>query len=418
MYRNKKKHFRIRLLLVAGVSLVLFSGVFLTGCDSKRKVLSDIGTDLPEEKDAAEYLDRDVLSEKKEYRTHVLSCGTYTEEAAQTYGNRVPFIRQPITVETGGYKMRLINRDMLYGYHEAGSLLVTVSMDIDPVDVREAGLKLQRLKERYERDQQEFLEQREKDIAKNDQIGDKYEFEAGCIRLEQKVLEWENRARLYEQQIREAEQTAAELEKWSKLTEITAPVSGIYWSQYTNAAADMDPEQYKYIASDLWANGDELSDGEILCSRLFYEDCIFALENPSEKYHYGMEFSWQVYDWQDATKITETAGRVVNATADDLYGNLENDNVCFKLDITEEMAEQFVINYNKGKMSGNLCTMKNVLLVPAEAVTEEKGVCYVTVVKEDGSFLKTGFIPGGSNGETYWVLEGLEEGMQVLLKNS
>ena len=55
------------------------------------------------------------------------------------------------------------------------------------------------------------------------------------------------------------------------------------------------------------------------------------------------------------------------------------------------------------------------LLVPTEAVTAEKQKYYVTVLGEGGSMTKTQFIPGGSNGQYYWVFDGLEEGTRIVV---
>ena len=47
-------------------------------------------------------------------------------------------------------------------------------------------------------------------------------------------------------------------------------------------------------------------------------------------------------------------------------------------------------------------------------MTKEEDNCYVTVLKQDGRLQKTKFIPGGQNITDYWVLDGLEEGMQIV----
>ena len=60
--------------------------------------------------------------------------------------------------------------------------------------------------------------------------------------------------------------------------------------------------------------------------------------------------------------------------------------------------------------------MENVILIPKTAVTVDGDECFVTVLQEDGSLLKTEFIPGGSNAEYYWVFDGLNEGMNIISK--
>lgn len=63
---------------------------------------------------------------------------------------------------------------------------------------------------------------------------------------------------------------------------------------------------------------------------------------------------------------------------------------------------------------GSVNQMENVVIVPAEAVTdktESRG--YVNVVGEDGSVTRTSFLYGQMNSEYYWVIDGLTEGMKI-----
>lgn len=64
--------------------------------------------------------------------------------------------------------------------------------------------------------------------------------------------------------------------------------------------------------------------------------------------------------------------------------------------------------------SGYVNIMENVVIVPAEAVTdktETRG--YVNVVGEDGSVTRTSFLYGQMNSDYYWVIDGLTEGMKI-----
>lgn len=68
---------------------------------------------------------------------------------------------------------------------------------------------------------------------------------------------------------------------------------------------------------------------------------------------------------------------------------------------------------NSFKVNVTTRQMQNVLVVPKSAVTVNGGCTYVTVVNEDGTAEVKSFIAGGSDAANYWVVEGLEEGMQV-----
>ena len=100
----------------------------------------------------------------------------------------------------------------------------------------------------------------------------------------------------------------------------------------------------------------------------------------------------------------------------DLYGNLREEKIFFLLQPVDEEAfsNTETDNMKDAKIHGDLGTMENVLLVPARAVTIDNDITYVTIVKEDGSFLKKGFRAGGSNANYYWVMDGLEEGTVIL----
>jgi len=83
-------------------------------------------------------------------------------------------------------------------------------------------------------------------------------------------------------------------------------------------------------------------------------------------------------------------------------------------DIVEVMRKQtgrYVIS--KLKATGTVAAMNNVVLVPKKAVKSKDGVTYVNVVQEDGSALPISFLAGGSDGQNYWVVEGLTEGMTI-----
>lgn len=70
-------------------------------------------------------------------------------------------------------------------------------------------------------------------------------------------------------------------------------------------------------------------------------------------------------------------------------------------------------NMSKIKGTGEILSMKNVVLVPKEATTAKDGVTYVNVLQEDGNVIPVSFLAGGSDNKYYWVIEGLTEGMTI-----
>lgn len=400
--------------------LVLFALALslLTGCG--KEAAKETKQEKPEKLAGSAYLDTSVLEDAKEevYEVYTVSYGTYEEKSVSEKGYIGDYVRYPLIAEVEVGTQKVLNIDNFQGYHSDGDPLLLVEAQVDEADVRQAQLALQRLTERYARDTQEFLEQREKDIAENDKIGDKYEFEAGRVLLERDVLVWQNTARLYERQIQRAKEEADRLQKAADVTAIYA--SGKIWCTMGNTYAGYAEQIY---------NGSEITNGTLLGYYQSYEQNpnYVYFENHGS-YRYGMELTWDFKvkrganaDWEEGA-----AGHVINAMPDDLYGNLDDksfpyssrarDGVFLQLDVLKEAKENPEIIWEQGRdmATGNMGEIENVLLVPKKAVTEKEGVCYVTVVKPDGSFVKTGFIAGGSNTEYYWVLEGLREGTQIL----
>lgn len=65
------------------------------------------------------------------------------------------------------------------------------------------------------------------------------------------------------------------------------------------------------------------------------------------------------------------------------------------------------------RVTGSMQEIKDVVLVPRSAVKERNGQLYVYVVTQDGDIVERSFIAGGYDMDKYWVIEGLEEGMEI-----
>ena len=186
---------------------------------------------------------------------------------------------------------------------------------------------------------------------------------------------------------------------------------------------------------NIYPAGKELWDGAYICHILDNKHVYVEAERQADQFHYGMEVELN-------TSVGKVTARVVSGGSWALYGNLEssravksesngiytyedwyeyvygkrNDNssrAIFLLEFEEDVSDK-ATGFTNMKLQGNLKTIENVITIPKKAVTEENEQYYVTVLKEDGGLLKTEFIPGGSNGDEYWVLEGLTEGMQIV----
>lgn len=391
MYKNRKR------FISAGLIMILLAG--LTACSTEKNTLSDVGTNLVEERDKSEYLDIGILSEEKEikYSTYTVQYGDYEEEIKLLANSmyRQWYFNYPIRVSTGGETVRVAEIVSTYVFANQGEALAVIERDIDPVAVLEAQLKLQRLQERYEKAKAEYETQREEKVKANALISDAYMKKADSILLERDALEWEHTARQYEAEILNARKALNEVEQKTQFETIYAPKSGYYnfvdWTSNSNLEV---------------AVGTELQDGEVLCFYQPWEEVWFASENSQSQIKYGSKLTCQIGTDHEVTSS------MASAPLADLYGNLGRELAYFKIDL--DINEALSV-WGPTKASIIVNEMEHVLLVPAAAVTEEKGIPYVTVVKPDGTFRKTGFVAGGHNSDYYWVLSGLEEGTEILL---
>lgn len=406
--------------------LLLPLSALLSSCADPKQVSSSGTTDLTVEKEEKDYLDTEIIKKKKEtseaYEIHVIGYGDFVEEELNADSIMGNYLEDTLRAELGEDTMTVVNTDLLvqdWGYQAMqGDVLMTVEMDVEEADILEARLKLQRLQNSFERAKTEFAQQREEAIAENDQIGDKYEFQAGCFLLERDALEWENTVRNYERQIAEAQKRVNQLEKWKNTTTITAPESGFYYLDTTGEDGGLKP-------------GDTLKSGDIICKmRISTLEQVDILDNKENKWEYGAKVLFET-SGKNITGEMETSeweGRIASGSVKDLYGNLDvrkadsSDSLLMPsiqtfsnpaFSLSRAISEDAFFGQTKAK--GSIKEMKQVLLVPARAVTVEEEIPYVTVIKPDGGFLKTGFIAGGHNDEYYWVFSGLEEGTEILM---
>ena len=73
-------------------------------------------------------------------------------------------------------------------------------------------------------------------------------------------------------------------------------------------------------------------------------------------------------------------------------------------------------NRNRFGVTAPIRGVENVVLIPKQAVTVYKQNTFVKVKQPDGSYTYVSFISGGADKENYWVVEGLDEGMEVCLE--
>ncbi len=150
-------------------------------------------------------------------------------------------------------------------------------------------------------------------------------------------------------------------------------------------------------------------------------NCYVIVENKGQLLNYGNELTVTYESRSGGTLSVE--GVVANVSASALSGALVSDYALLRVpeEAVSEMAAaadndsewNFQIRFT---VEGSVRQMEDVLLVPKEAVSSQRGRTYVTVMDENGQKKAVSFVAGGSDSRYYWVAEGLTEGMVLCLR--
>ena len=386
MCRNKK---------MLAVLLGFAMAISLMGCKSSAKLVTDTGSGKQQEVAKEDYLKIDIPKQQEEtvdnhYQVHTLTIGIF-EERAITQSLKRSYINVPtVRLDVDGLEAcfgEYIADSMQYV--EEGDVIATVHTEVDEIAIEEARLKLQRLEERYQAAESQMIEDLEAIIAEKDRFYKDFDKKIEDIHYKQRQLDWEYEKYNYESRIEAVKEEINKLTEIGKIYEVTA-----------NTAGYVEYRKEYYV-------GEDIEDGDYICHIMKANEVYVVTDVQAEQFYYGMNVE---FDGRNGL----IPGKVVNGGSWALYGNLNPDMVIFKLTLEDDISQLDKSGFNNLKMDGNLKTVKNVVLVPKKAVEVQNKEYFVTLLKEDGTFLKTEFIPGGSNDEFYWVLNGLTEGMQVI----
>ena len=386
MYKNKK---------MTAALLGIAATMSLTACGSPASLVTDTGSGKQQEIPIEEYLDKNALNTEQQkvndiYQIITLEKGSFAEPALRQVLRR-SYINVPtVQLSMEGFRGTFGAYEAEYmDYVEVGDVIATIYTDVDEIAVEEVKLRLQRLKERYQAAEGKVAEDLQELTEKGYSITEKYEYEAHCIRVEQRQLDWEYEKANYLEQMEDAEKELKQLTQVGSLYEVKAPMAGvIFYNQ-------------RYRA------GQEIADGDYICHIMNSNEVYTTTNSQAEYFRFGMNLSFE----NSYGKATST---VVNGGPWLLYGNLDTGSAIFRLEMEQDISKLNPAALNNLTLSGNLTDMDDVIVIPKGAVTEEDEQYYVTVLLEDGTLRKTEFIPGGENTESYWVLQGLTEGMQIV----
>ncbi len=387
--KNKKKY---KASLLVGMAVL-----GLTACNMPDQLFSDSGSNVIEQIDTSQYLDLAALEKAPEeqnfhgYDVYTLEYGTFETTIAGIKANINMLETSTVRAEVANGNMYLLELCVSRGnYVSKGDVIAKVSTETSDLDMEELQLKLTRLEEDYVKYLADYDKQH-KEAVENVSV---YElpYKIDMIEIQQMELDYTRRVKSYEEQLANYREQIQEQKELAAMKEIVAPQDGFVLS-----------------VSGL-SVGQELKNGTEICRIAPKDKIVFEFTDETMHYGYGMDLTLSSGNWRFPTTYEV---EVVSALGKTLYGswNQTTSFVDGEYDIGELLEQSPYL------VSGTTNVMENVILVPVDAVTQEGSKLYVNVLNEDGSLLKKQFISGGKNADNYWVFDGLEAGMQIIMEN-
>lgn len=202
-----------------------------------------------------------------------------------------------------------------------------------------------------------------------------------------------------ERTIAQSQRQLNKLAKYNGIVEIKAPYAGII------------------SVDDRLKPGDKLTSDTNIVEIADDSRSYVIVKDDKNQLNYGNEVEIVVSSSNGASTVH---GKVVSVNAMALSKEMVNEYalIAISKEEMESLNSTTMVSggrwdRNSFKVSVNVRSEKNVLIVPKTAVIAKDKSTYVTVLKEDGSVENVSFIPGGSDSSSYWVVDGLTEGMTV-----
>ncbi|MGN0400674.1 MAG: hypothetical protein ACI4HQ_00255, partial [Acetatifactor sp.] len=334
----------------------------LAGVEEGDKILSD---QSPETTDKTVTLSRGDVS-------HSFSAQGYLEYPVQKA------ISNPVTYGTVYFEELKVN---LYQQVKKGDVIAEIRVVPDEVELARNEKKLNRERERLAELKKENAEENKKTIEAK------------------------------EESIAELEELIAEMKADFATTTIVAPYDGIITS----------------MTYELWRGtmkkGDLLAKNKNLVWLAAQDSNYILVEDKNNLLTYGNVAEIGYTDIED--KPVTIHGDVVSLNQYSVSSDLLGDDGFALIKISPEDISSVAGStlgsngrWNRSHFNVKVATrnMKNVILVPKQAVEIRGNVTYVRVKQADGEVVYQSFVAGGSDNTNYWVAEGLTEGMEVCIK--
>lgn len=380
-------------LLVAGLS------VGMSGCSLPDSLFTDSGTDVIEEVDYTQYLDFTALEKDPQqensswngYDIYVLDYGTFETSIAGIKASLEVIEISPVRVEQVTGTMRLTELLVARNtYLEKGDVIARVTVETDAIALEELERKLLRLEENLAEYKADYAERYAKALEECSVY--LLPGKADRLKMEQMQRDYEWALAGYEKQVADCKKNIEEMKNMTATEELLAPEAG-----------------YVLEVSKLQV-GQQLYSGDLLCNIAPTSKMMLQFSDESQHYGYGMDLVLLVGDRRTQksyqVKAASALGKSLSGSWDRSTTQIIGD-----YDIAELMSK------GPYTVTGTTNVMENVLLLPVQSVTVDGDKYYVTVVNSDNTLEKKQFIPGGKNTQYYWVFDGLQPGMKIILEN-
>lgn len=270
-----------------------------------------------------------------------------------------------------------------YDMVEEGDPIAEIYTFVDDIDYEELCLDLERA--RQERD--DFYVKYEKEIAQAEENIEKAgsEREKKLARFEWELckIDLDSTKEELDRKVEQLEERMESIEEAKETTQILAPATGSvgrlqsYWPWET------------------------IYNGTVLGEIYLVDEPIFSVQDLTGILRYGMKI-----DIEDS-KGNHYEGTVVSCSKRYLSDGFAKDDAYIQM---EELPEQL------SNMTAHYETMRieNVLIVDSKAVKTDNDGSYVMVLA-DGKLMKRYFVAGRSTNGKCYVVDGLDEGMTVVI---
>lgn len=300
--------------------------------------------------------------------------------------------QEMVTVEDTYGELHFEKFEVVIGQKvQQGDVIASVSIKQDGVLLEEKELLLKRLQERMDEKTEEFLEEK-RDLTENLRYyHNPKQHKIEEIKIHLKELDFQNSQNDMQRKITELMEEIAEIKEAYELKEIRATSSG------------------KITSLATLIGGEVLDQGFLLAVISSEEDFLLKVNNETGVLRYGQQL--QVRNASDS-QAKYFRGIVVSPSVQAVTGSLKESDAYIKI-IDAEFADFIGMHF---LISGYTKEIKNVLLVEERAVVLEDGKTFVYIQNEDKSITKVGFTAGGNNKSYYWVLDGLQENMEIIIQ--